>query len=197
MTKRTFSRSHDSSRRRAAFYEGSAKRPNYFTGQMLSADDFTAEQDYHRGKQRRHNLLCHGFGVVEGLKVSTVKKNTGWTVVIEPGFAIDSAGNEIQLCMKLTFRLPKSQAAIHVGIRFLERLCDPVPIVSDTTSPSSQPSRVEEGCEVLLGALSVPHRSRVKPKGRGPSLNILPLAHLVRTGDAWHVNRKFKAPRAH
>jgi len=164
---------------------------------MLSADDFTAEQDYHRGKQRRHNLHCHGFGVVQGLKVSTVKKDAGWTVVIEPGFAIDSAGNEIQLCMKMTFRLPKSQAGIDVGIRFLERLCDPVPIVSDTTSPSSQPSRVEEGCEVLLDPVSMPRGFRAKTGGFGTSHDILPLARLVRTGRAWRVDRKFKAPRAH
>jgi hypothetical protein len=126
--KPTVSGSHNSSMRRAAFCESPVKRPNYFTGQMLSADDFTAEQEYHRGKQRRHNLHCHGSGVVHGLEVSTVKKNADWTVLVEPGFAIDTAGNEIQLCMKVRFRLPKSESAIQVGIRFLERLCDPVPI---------------------------------------------------------------------
>src|SRR5437764_7420303 len=141
--KLTTSRSRNSSMRQAAFCEPPVKRPNYFTGQMLSADDFTAEQEYHRGKQRRHNLHCHGFGVIQGLKVSTVKRNAGWTVVIEPGFAIDPAGNEIQLCMKVTFRLPESETAIQVGIRFSERLCDPVPIVSDAASLSSQLSRLE------------------------------------------------------
>src|SRR5205814_8991379 len=59
------------------------------------------------------------------------------------------------------------------------------------------PSRVQEGCEVLLGAVSVPQGSRAKHQGRGASVNILPLADLVRTGCAWHVNRKFKAPHAH
>src|SRR5258708_30514657 len=128
--KPTANRSHNSSMRQAAFCEPPVKRTNYFTGQILSADDFKAEQDYHKGNQQRHNLHCHGFGVVQGLKVSAVKENTGWTVVIEPGFAIDSAGNEIQLCMKVTFRLPESETAIQVGIRFSERLRDPVPIVS-------------------------------------------------------------------
>ena len=173
------------------------KRPNYFTGQMLSADDFTAEQDYYRGKQRRHNLRCHGSGVVDGLNVSTAKKNGGCTVVIEPGFAIDPAGNEIQLCRKVTFRLPKSETAIQVGIRFSERLSDPIPIVCDAASPSSQPSRAEEGCEVLLDPVSMPRGSRAKTGGLGSSLDVLPLAHLVRRGRVWQVNRKFKAPRAH
>jgi hypothetical protein len=184
------------SMRQAAFCEHPVKRPNYFTGQMLSADDFTAEQEYHRGKQRRHNLRCHGSGVVQGLEVSTVKKNADWIVVIEPGFAIDSAGNEIQLCMKVTFRLPKSETAVHVGIRFSERLCDPVPIVSDEKSLSSQPSRVEEGCEVILDPVSTPRGARAKTGGLGTSLDVLPLARLVRNGRVWRVDRKFKAPRA-
>jgi hypothetical protein len=191
------SRSHNSSMRQAAFCAPPVKRPNYFTGQILSADDFTAEQEYHRGKQRRHNLRCHGSGVVQGLEVSTQKKNGGCTVVIEPGFAIDSAGNEIQLCMKVTFRLPKSETAIQVGIRFSERLSDPIPVASDAASPSSQPSRAEEGCEVLLDPVSMPRGSRAKTGGLGSSLDVLPLAHLVRRGRVWKVNRKFKAPRAH
>ena len=195
--KPTANRSNKLSMRQGCLCEPPVKRPNYFTGQILSAEDFTAEQEYHRGKQRRHNLHCHGFGVVQGLKVSTAKKNGGCTVVIEPGFAIDSAGNEIQLCMKVTFRLPKSETAIQVGIRFLERLSDPIPIVSDATSPSSQPSRVEEGCEVLLDPVSMPRGSRAKTGGLGTSLDVLPLAHLVRRGRVWQVNRKFKAPRAH
>ena len=147
-------------------------------------------------KQRRHNLHCHGFGVVHGLKVSTLKKNARWTVVIEPGFAIDSAGNEIQLCMNVTFRLPESETMIQVGIRFSERLCDPVPIVSDATSLSS-PSRAEEGCEVLLDPVSMPRGSRAKTGGPGSSLDVLPLANLVRRGCVWQVSRTFKAPRAH
>src|SRR3954468_4596309 len=159
--KSTASRSRNSAMRQAAFCEPPVKRPNYFTGQILSADDFTAEQEYHRGKQRRHNLHCHGFGVIQGLKVSTVKKDAVWTVVIEPGSAIDRAGNEIQLCMKVTFRLSESQTAIQVGIRFYERLCGPVPIAS-ATSLGSQPSRTEEGCEVLLDSVSMPRGSLPK-----------------------------------
>jgi hypothetical protein len=195
--KPTIRRTYNSSMRQAAFCEPPVKRPNYFSGQMLSADDFTAEQEYHRGKQRLHNLHCHGFGVVQGLKVSTVKENAGWTVVIEPGFAIDPAGNEIQLCTTMRFRLPASQTAIQVGIRFSERLCDSVPSVSDATSLGPQPSRVEEGCEVLLDPVPIPRGSRAKAGGLGTSLDVLPLARLVRTGRAWRVDRKFKAPRAH
>ena len=195
--KPTANSGNDSSMRQAAFCEPRVKRLNYFTGQFLSPDDFTAEQDYHIGKRRLHNLHCHGFGVLHGLKVATTREKTGWTVVIKPGVAIDPKGNEIQLCMKVTFRLPESKTAIQVGIRFSERLCDPVQIMSNATSLSSQPSRVEEGCEILLNPVSIPRGSRAKTGGPGSSPDVLPLALLVQRGRVWQVNRTFKTPRAH
>lgn len=181
---------------RLAFFDADPiRRLNYFAGQLLSADDFASEQNYHRDKQRRHNLHCHGAGVVRGLKVSAVHKNSGWWVAIEPGVAIDPAGNEIGLCTTAQLQLPKSPAAIQVGIRFSERLCAPVPSLSDPTSPETQPSRVEEGCEVLLNPVPMPRRSQ----GKDMDPDILPdgllLAHLVRVRGLWRVSRKFKVPR--
>lgn len=182
--------------RQAFFGADPIRRLNYFASQLLSADDFTAEQNYHRDKQRRHNLRCHGVGVVRGLKISTVRKNSGWWVAIEPGVAIDPAGNEIELCATAQLQLPKSPKAIQVGIRFSERLCAPVPSLSDSTLPDSQPSRVEEGCEVLLDPVPMPRRSQ--GQGKGPDIlpDVLPLAHLVRVQSVWRVSRKFKVPRA-
>jgi hypothetical protein len=197
MKKPITSKSRNWSVRKALFCDDAMKRPNYFAGQILSADDFKAEQEYHRGKRRLHNLFCHGFGVVQGLKVSTVNDNGGSTVIVEPGVAIDPLGNEIQLCTRVKLRLPESQTAIEIGIRFSERFCEPVPIGSDGTPLSSQPSRVEEGCEVLLRAVSALQGSRAKRRVLGTPPDILPLANLVRSRCAWKLNRKFKAPRAH
>ena len=129
----------------------------------------------------------------QGLKVSTTREKAGWAVVVEPGFAIDPKGNEIQLRMKVTFRLPKSETAIQVGIRFSERLCDPIPIMSNATSLSSQPSRAEEGCEILLDPVSMPRGSRPKAGGLGTSPDVLPLAHLVRRGRVWQVESKIQS----
>lgn len=182
--------------RQAFFGADPIRRLNYFVGRLLAADDLTSEQDYHRDKQRRHNLHCHGVGVVRGLKVSTVRKNSGWRVAIEPGVAIDPAGNEIGLCTTAQLQLPKSPTAIQVGIRFSERLCDPVPSLSDPALPGSQPGRVEEGCEVLLNPVPMPRRSRGKEKGPDVLPDVLTLAHLVRVGGVWRVSRKFKVPRA-
>lgn len=47
------------------------KRPNYFTSQFLVADDFQAEQSYHRDVRQHHHLALHAWGVLgEGLQVS-------------------------------------------------------------------------------------------------------------------------------
>ena len=34
-------------------------RVHFFDHQFLHKEDFTAEQEYHIGKQRRHNKLLH------------------------------------------------------------------------------------------------------------------------------------------
>ena len=180
--------------RRAFFEADPVRRLNYFAGQLLSGDDFITEQNYHRDKQRRHNLHCHGFGVVEGLKVATVRKTSGWRVRIGPGVAIDRAGNEIELCTTAELPLAKASTAFQVGIRFLERLCAPVPTLSDLMLSASQPSRAEEGCEVLLDPVPTPRGSG--DKGRGTDSDVLPLAGLVQVGGIWRLSRKFKVPRA-
>jgi len=43
------------------------RRVNYFAGRLLTAEDFRAEQEYHREKSRRHNRRLHGSGVASGL----------------------------------------------------------------------------------------------------------------------------------
>ena len=89
--------------RHAVFCDRPLQRPNYFSGRLLTAGDFTLEQEYHRRMHRRHNLHCHGVGVIHGLKVAVVNDKTGGTVVIQPGVAIDPAGNEVHLCATTRF----------------------------------------------------------------------------------------------
>lgn len=193
--KPTASGSRSFSKRQVFFCAAPVTRPHYFAGALLSADDFTSEQNYHREKQRRHNLHCHGYGIVQGLKVSTGRHDSASTVTVEPGLAIDPAGNEIELCTMARLALPESPTALQVGIRFFERLSAPVPSLSGPSSSGSQLSRAEEGCEVLLNTVSMPRRSQAKGLDILPG--ILPLAHLVRVRGVWRVSRKFKVPRAH
>jgi hypothetical protein len=172
-------------------------RPNYFTGRVLTADDLQAEQEYHRGMRRRHNLFCHGFGVVQGLKVSTAKDDAGWTVTVAPGFALDFEGNELQLCAQAKLRAPELRTPVEVCIRFVERPTDPVPVFWADGIECSQPSRIEESCEVFLNSKPQPASSAANSKGRGCFSHALPLARLVRTRRGWQVDREFKSRRGH
>jgi hypothetical protein len=68
------------------------RRPRYFSGQLLTSEDFEAEQSYFLGRRRSDNRQLHGWGVVCGLGV-TPSGSGG--VVVEPGVAIDGLGREI------------------------------------------------------------------------------------------------------
>ncbi len=69
------------------------RRVHFFPGQLLTADDLQAEQDYHREMRYLHNRIL-GYGVVHGLEVSVAD---GSVLVVAAGVAIDRRGREIVL----------------------------------------------------------------------------------------------------
>lgn len=79
------------------------KRNAYFDGKLLTARDFTDEQDYGRGLRRLHNSLLHGTGTVCGLKIiqHPAPGCRNEFVVVEPGMALDCCGNEIIVPQKV------------------------------------------------------------------------------------------------
>ena len=74
-------------------------RPAYFDGQLLQAEDFIAEQRYHRLARRRHNTAMHDWGIVSGLEV---RSGADHQIVVHPGFAVDANGHDIDLAHPLT-----------------------------------------------------------------------------------------------
>lgn len=74
---------------------GHDERPRYFPRQLLDAQDFTDEQEYHREARRRHNRMLHGWGIVNGIELHVGK--SPWTIVVEPGYALSPLGDEIVL----------------------------------------------------------------------------------------------------
>lgn len=176
-------------------------RVNYFTGQVLTVDDFRTEQNYRLAKHRRHNLLCHGFGVVQGLEVSVVKNGGIWEAIVHPGFAIDAAGNEIQLCAEVRAPLVQSQSPIHVVVVYRECPTEVVPVLGEpgtSESSSTMPSRVLEASEVLLRPNASPAEPVYPPpEGEGCPPPALPLARIVRRRHLWYVDRTFKPTHAH
>jgi len=87
-----------------------AERPRYYARQLITADDLTLDQQYSRSKQRLHNRLLHGWGVVCGALVKSIPKSDGtgnepWKVLIEPGFILGPYGDEISIDQSCTVDL--------------------------------------------------------------------------------------------
>ncbi len=169
------------------------KRVKYFNGQLLSAADFQAEQDYHRAKQRLHNRVLHGAGVVEGLKVSVGKGGDAGSVVVTPGSALDPNGELISLCEAGSLSLRSTAAAVLVFLRYTERPVDAVPVATPDSDATAQPSRVEEGSELVLVDEASPATTKARRVAADPAG--VALARLVRRRTGWSVDRKFKVAR--
>jgi hypothetical protein len=148
------------------------KRVRYFSGRLLSADDFTAEQDYFRGKQKTLNRLLLGHGVVSGLETAV----EGGTVTVSPGLALDPRGNEITVGCAIVLKLPGGGKPVLLSLEYLERETDPVP-----GGDGMQASRIEEGFGLTFGS--------VPPPGA------VPLAKLTRRSGRWQLSRDFRVPR--
>jgi hypothetical protein len=113
------------------------KRNNFFSGKILTIEDFQAEQNYFINKQRLINRMLFGKGVVSGLEV-TANKSAG-IIHLNEGFALDGYGREIVLPTQLVCNLNQKYTAKEVGktrdlfvwIRYDENMTDPVPAIGD------------------------------------------------------------------
>jgi len=144
------------------------KRLNYFEGQLLSAADLQAEQEYHVHQRRRGNRVALSPGVVEGLELSGTAGQQQFTV--SPGLALDQLGREIIL-------LPPAGGAplparpippgltdlVHVVIRYGEALTDPSPAGDTriTEQPQIELQVAPPPGSVLLGRLNLDVSGRI------------------------------------
>jgi hypothetical protein len=153
--------------------EATPTRVRYFERQFLTAADLLAEQSYHRDKQRRHNLLLHGVGVVWGLKVTATDSNGGSEINVAPGYALGRNGEELLVCDPLT-RTPCSDSArCYVTLRLVDHEL--------ASTPSGEASRVEEVVEVAVLATAPPEH--------------LSIGRLQQVDGTWRVDPTFKPPR--
>jgi len=80
-------------------------RVHYATGVLLGAEDFQAEQDYHRGRLARALAYTVGHGTVAGLAVAHAPAQaaagtnpaTSERLLVAPGLAIDRWGRQIEV----------------------------------------------------------------------------------------------------
>jgi hypothetical protein len=155
--------------------DGTLTRNRYFTGKLLTPEDFDQEQSYVRTKHRRHNRLLHGVGIVRGLEVALEPRAPGDdpAVVVSPGVAIAPDGEELVLCERVIRDLCPGGSACHVTFALVERPVDP--------TPDGESSRIEEFAEVGV--------SPDVPRGH------LAIARLIDDGGVWRSDPSFRVPR--
>jgi hypothetical protein len=151
-------------------------RNRYFHGKLMSEGDFVLEQEYVRGKQRRHNLLLHGVGIAWGLEV-TVKPGqpAGDDVVVSPGLAIGPTGEELLVCEPIASPLGSARSPAFVTLHLVDR-----PLAVVPAPEGEEVSRVEEVVEVdVLPVAPASH---------------LALARVKRAGRRWRLDPTFTVP---
>jgi hypothetical protein len=70
----------------------SLERTRFFPRQLVGPDDLTQDQVYFREKQRRHNRLLHGWGIVCGAGVKSIE---GSVVEVSSGYVLGPFGDDI------------------------------------------------------------------------------------------------------
>ena len=153
------------------------KRPAFFDGQLLSAADFREEQRYEREKRRLHNRALHGAGVASGLEVALTPGGAPSSIVVQPGFALDSAGREIELCDRVTVEITSRESPVYVLVEYGERETDRAPSPTDPTQTVA--TRIDEFARIRL---SPDHVS-----GEG-----IALARLIQTAAGWNVDTGYR-----
>lgn len=164
------------------------RRPSYFTGQLLTAADFQAEQDYHRQARQRHNRTLHGAGIVDGLGVVC----SGARVRVAAGLALDCAGREICVPAETELTLAGVRGnTLHVYLAYAERVGEAVP----TLEGEAAPSRVEESFALSVGDAPSKHARRGAGWRACGGDHPLPVARLKRLHGRWQVDAAYRPLR--
>jgi hypothetical protein len=173
-------------------------RPRYFFGQLLTAADFAAEQQYVISRQRLHNRNIHGHGVVSGLQVSKSSGASSGEIRVAPGYAIDCEGNEIAVLTEASADLPQQSEVIYLCLEWAERETDFSP-TADTQEPGRQEAtRVEEYALLKYEITSPckPHREKCKKRESCGDRHAVSLARLTKSSGFWKIDQRYKPCRA-
>jgi len=128
------------------------KRNNYFKGKALTAEDFTAEQNYVMNKIRNLSAKTNGFGVIEGLTIASINQKRN--LILNAGAAIDNSGNLLLLNRQKTFKLEKDiQKDDYIYLKYIERGVDDVSLQdNEECNDECCYNKIEEAFEVVISA---------------------------------------------
>jgi hypothetical protein len=148
------------------------ERPRYFPGRLLTADDFQAEQDYLRARQRRHNEQLHGSGIVSGLDVTVGEDG----IMLFPGMALDTLGNDIVIGAPQLLPFPGDCRSVWLVVSYAEKLTETVPSAAGATGDDmTAASRTQESFAWRYALAGESHPNEV------------PLARLLCIARRWRV----------
>ncbi len=165
-------------------------RPSYFDGQLLTADDFRAEQNFVREKFWLHNRMLHGYGIVAGLDVAVQENENGEVnAVIAPGYALDGYGRELIVPEALPIAVARDRHDFVVFLKYAET-DDPHSLVP-TMNDGMQATRILETVQVLF---EPPAERTTSPTQRDDFA--IPIARLRKPSHQWQHDRNFRPPRA-
>jgi hypothetical protein len=88
----------------------SPDRLAYAVGTLLDANDFEAEQTYHRGRLSRALSYLHGVGTIAGLRVTwqpAADAEHSDELHVDPGIAIDRVGRLVEVPRRACLRLER------------------------------------------------------------------------------------------
>lgn len=138
-----------------------AKRPQFFEGQYLGADDLDALVIYQREQTARHVLGAHTWGIAMGLQLKEVESTSGGgevDVYIQPGYAWDGFGRPVVVLAP--YRLPSekfksaSGGAVKVWLRYAQKETGAPPMGFETCETAKQYARVQETFDIDVGSFS-------------------------------------------
>ena len=170
----------------------SFSRPKYFSGKLLTAEDFQDEQNYFVEKRRLHNRYIHGFGIVCGLDISLKDES----LIVEAGYALDCEGNDIVICEPFEMDLPdKDKKEVFVGLKYHEVETEPVPQIKmpeHTEEDSTLYSRIQESFEIQYETENPLSKHRLDKCGVCEEQHSIPIGRLKYRSGTWRRNWWFR-----
>jgi hypothetical protein len=132
------------------------KRLNFFKGLVTYYTDWIDNEAFRAAKHRWHNQHCHGPGVVTGYQGELAVNGRGdLSIEVQPGCAIDGAGNELMLWdtqIKHVDPAPlKLPQTVYVVARYTEELVDFISYKNNLAVRGHR--RVLEGCTIEITPL--------------------------------------------
>ena len=90
-----------------------------FAGLVIDPSTWGAAHDYHRSHHRLHLLSMHGNGIASGLTVVPTDPPSD-AVLVEPGVAIDAAGEVILVAERERIAIDARGGAVYLAIQHIE-----------------------------------------------------------------------------